>query len=46
MMHAGLFIAGMWGIFLFHELHRKAQPIYWASGAVLMMGVALLVASK
>ena len=46
MLYAGLFVAGVWGILLFHELHPKAQPAYWASGAVLIGGAVLLASSK
>lgn len=45
-MQAGLFVAGLWGIFLFQELHPRAQPAYWASGAVLVGATVLLIISK
>jgi hypothetical protein len=45
-MQCGLFVAGAWGILLFKELKGKWQMLYWASGAVLLAGAALLSASK
>ena len=45
-MQSGLFFSGMWGISLFNEVDRRAQPVYWASGAVLITGVALLASAK
>lgn len=47
LMQCGLFVAGAWGILLFRELRGvKWQALYWASGAVLLTGAALLAASK
>ena len=45
-MQSGLFVSGIWGISLFDEIHRRAQPAYWASGAALISGVALLASAK
>ena len=45
-MQCGLFISGCWGISLFGEIDRRAQPAYWSSGAVLIAGVALLASAK
>jgi len=45
-MQSGLFVSGIWGISLFSEIHQRAQPVYWASGAVLITGVALLASAK
>ena len=45
-MQSGLFVSGIWGISLFNEIDRRSQPVYWASGAVLIAGVALLASAK
>ena len=45
-MQSGLFVSGIWGISLFGEIDRRAQPVYWSSGAVLITGVALLASAK
>ncbi|KAL4426522.1 hypothetical protein ABPG77_008380 [Micractinium sp. CCAP 211/92] len=43
----GLFVAGLWGIFLFHEVRgRRMLALYWASGLTLVAGAALLAAAK
>ncbi|PSC71282.1 sugar transport [Micractinium conductrix] len=46
-MQCGLFVAGLWGIFLFGEI-RGGGPLalYWASGGTLVAGAALLAAAK
>eukprot|EP01023_Acetabularia_acetabulum_P034007 TRINITY_DN3193_c1_g1_i4.p1 TRINITY_DN3193_c1_g1~~TRINITY_DN3193_c1_g1_i4.p1 ORF type:complete len:241 (-),score=30.77 TRINITY_DN3193_c1_g1_i4:463-1185(-) len=45
-MQAGLFVGGIWGIFLFGELKGKYQVFYWISGLVLVGGIVLLTISK
>lgn len=46
-MQAGLFVAGLWGICLYREIRgARALAAYWCSGAVLVLGVALLAAAK
>lgn len=46
-MQAGLFIAGLWGIFLFKELRLgREQLTYWIGGIVLIVGATMLALSK
>ena len=46
-MQAGLFVAGLWGIFLFSELKLVREQItYWIGGIVLIAGATLLACSK
>ncbi len=45
-MQSGLFISGIWGIALFGEIDRRAQRSYWASGGILIAGVAFLASAK
>ena len=46
-MQAGLFIAGLWGIFLFKELKLgREQLTYWIGGVVLIIGATMLALSK
>jgi glucose uptake protein GlcU len=46
-MQCGLFVAGIWGILLYKEI-QGVRPLatYFASGAVLVFGAALLATSK
>ena len=46
MLQCGLFVAGLWGIFLFGEIQGPAQRIYWISGICLMAGACLLAYAK
>eukprot|EP00884_Botryococcus_braunii_P004675 jgi/Botrbrau1/14208/Bobra.0291s0013.1 len=45
-MQCGLFVAGLWGIFLHHELKGREQAGYWFGGVVLIIGATLLASSK
>ncbi|KAL4458531.1 hypothetical protein ABPG75_013396 [Micractinium tetrahymenae] len=46
-MQCGLFVAGLWGIFLFREVRgARMLALYWASGLTLVIGAALLAAAK
>lgn len=46
-MQAGLFVAGLWGIFLFSELKLgREQLTYWIGGVVLIVGATMLAVSK
>lgn len=46
-MQAGLFVAGLWGIFLFDELKLvRHRVMYWLGGVVLIVGATMLAVSK
>jgi glucose uptake protein GlcU len=46
-MQCGLFVAGVWGIFLFDEIKPgKPRTIYWLSGFILIAGASLLTLGK
>ena len=46
-MQAGLFVAGLWGIFVFHEMKEpQARRVYWLSGLSMLLGVSLLALSR
>eukprot|EP01025_Chloroclados_australasicus_P048575 TRINITY_DN5508_c0_g2_i2.p1 TRINITY_DN5508_c0_g2~~TRINITY_DN5508_c0_g2_i2.p1 ORF type:complete len:337 (-),score=24.00 TRINITY_DN5508_c0_g2_i2:712-1722(-) len=45
-MQGGLFVAGIWGIFLFGEIKGNMQIFYWISGAILIAGIVMLTISK
>ena len=46
-MQAGLFVAGLWGIFLFRELKLGREKLtYWVGGIVLIVGATMLAVSK
>eukprot|EP00775_Hariotina_reticulata_P011257 gene11257-11406_t len=43
-MQAGMFIAALWGMLLYHELYSlKPHLVYWVGGLVLLGGILLLV---
>lgn len=43
-MQAGMFIAALWGMLLYHELHSLVPHlVYWAGGLMLLGGILLLV---
>ena len=46
LMQCGLFVAGLWGIFLFGEINGRSQWIYWVSGVTLAVGAVLLFSAK
>lgn len=42
-MQAGLFVAGLWGILLYHELYSLVPHLlYWGGGVVLAVGTVLV----
>ena len=45
-MQCGLLVAGLWGIFAFHELKGRAIAVYAASGCVVVIGASMLTLSK
>jgi len=41
-MQCALFVAGLWGVFAFHEIQGVARVVFFVSGTVLLGGAALL----
>lgn len=41
-LYCGIFIAGLWGMFLFNEIRGNAAALYWGSGFLILTGIILL----
>jgi len=41
-LYCGIFIAGLWGMFLFKEIRGNAAALYWGSGFLILTGIILL----
>ncbi|GAQ77997.1 hypothetical protein KFL_000060630 [Klebsormidium nitens] len=46
-LQSAMFVAGLWGIFVFHEMKDpQARRVYWLSGLSMLVGVSLLALSR
>ena len=46
-MQAGIFVGGLWGIYVFKELNLTREKVwYWVGGVVLIGGAVMLALSK
>lgn len=45
-LQCALFVAGLWGIFVFKEIRDRAVFVFFASGAVLLSGATCLALSE
>ncbi|XP_024534560.1 uncharacterized protein LOC112347631 [Selaginella moellendorffii] len=45
-MQCGIFVAGLWGMFLFGEISGNAASLFWGSGAMVLIGIVLLALAK
>lgn len=46
-LQSSTFVAGLWGIFVFHEMKDpKSRIIYWLSGLLLLAGVTCLALAR
>lgn len=41
-LYCGIFIAGLWGMFLFNEIRGNSAALYWGSGFLILTGIILL----
>lgn len=46
-VQSGMFVAGLWGIFAFHEMKDPAaRRVYWLSGLIMLAGVGFLALAR
>lgn len=42
LVQTALFVSGLWGVFVFHEIRGASVVVFFASSAVLLSGAAVL----
>ncbi|KAG6547916.1 hypothetical protein Mapa_010736 [Marchantia paleacea] len=45
-MQCGILVAGLWGMLLFEEIQGSSATAYWISGAIIIVGVAVLALAR